>query len=242
MRFKFVDELTSNSDYFRAMTYLKEIEFENRGNETGYIAFRKMISIHLKSNDFDSFDQLTNQLIKNYPRFNENDVLELKAETSYFLKDYIGSFDKIQKVNTSLEKKYLFRAMAEEKTILPVCTSEICYKIRNIELGMTDIKSSTTSLWLGIIPGLGQIYAGNVASGIGTFALTTFFTVASIVALHNDESAFAFSSITIGALFYTSSIYAGYKSTLNRNESYKNNQKKQLNKLPISFKLLELSF
>lgn len=243
-KLKFADELISETDYFRAMTVLKEYEFYNRGNNEGFSAQKKIISIHFKSNDFEMLDVHVTGLQKNYSKFINFDQKELLSESQFFLKNYQSAFNTLKDTQASLEKKYYFRAFTEVETILPECHSDVCLQVKNLEFSSKHEipKNPDLALALGIIPGLGQIYAGNLGSGIGSLALTTFFSASTIIALNNDEPAFGFASATVGTIFYLSSIYAGYQTALRRNEGYVQEQRKKLKALPINFKLLDLSF
>lgn len=240
----FAEELTRETDYFRAMTVLKEYEFYNRGNHEGFKAQKRIISIHFKSNDFEMLDVHTEQLFKNYSRFMKGDQKEFKAEASFLLKNFQSAFNDIKDTSASLEKKYYFKAFTDDQSSLPECLSEICSKIILIDNAAKNEvpKNPDIALALGIIPGMGQVYAGNIGSGIGSFMLTSFFSVATVIALNNDEPAFGFASATVGTVFYLSSIYAGHQTALRRNEGYVQEQRKKIKSLPVTFKLLDLSF
>lgn len=243
-KLKFIDELLSESDYFRVLTVLKEQEFNNRGTKDGLVFQKKIISLHFRSEDFESLDQNVNKLITNYSEWIKEDPKELKAEVRFFLKNYDVAFAEIINSQGSLEKKYLFRSYTSSQWELPKCDSQQCKEIVSIEhkIKHEQPKSLTLASALGIVPGLGQVYAGNFASGITTFILTGFFTATTIVAFNNNEDAFALASGTVGSIFYLSSIYAGYETARLKNESFVKGQHKKLKDLNISFKLIELSF
>ena len=244
LKLKFAEELASQSDYFRAMTVLKEYEFLNRNKIEGFTAQKKIIQTHFKSNDFEMLDVNTEHLLKNYSQFLNVDMLELRAESLFLLQSYAPAYELLKTTNASIEKKYYFRAHINETPELPNCSSVLCKEIIDIESGSKGLPPKNTNLAtaLGIIPGLGQIYAGNTISGIGTFVLTGFFATVATVALNNNEKAFGIASITVGSVFYLSSIYAGHQTALKRNEGFLIIQKSKLKGLPISFKLMDLSF
>jgi TM2 domain-containing membrane protein YozV len=241
---QFADELMGESDYNRAMTVLKEAEYVHRGTKEGFLAQKKIISLHFRSNDFELLDLNVSKLRTNYGQFFKLDEMEIKSEVSFFLKNYDVAFIQILKSQSELEKKYLFRSFSSKNDKLPKCDSNLCNQISNLEIEMktNPPKSPAIAAALGIIPGMGQIYAGHTASGITTFILTGFFAATTVIALNGHEDAFALASGAVGTVFYLSSIYAGHETAKLRNESFIKGQQKKLRDLQVSFKLIDLAF
>ena len=101
-------------------------------------------------------------------------------------------------------------------------------------------KNEYVALGLGIIPGMGQIYASNTGSGIASFILNGFFIATSIIAFNNDETAMGLATSVVGATFYFSSIYAGYETARRQNVSTSLSEKKKLSDITIKLNLMNI--
>jgi TM2 domain-containing membrane protein YozV len=243
---EFSDDLIVQGDLFRALTVLKEAEFTSRGTSKGFVFQKKILQLHLESKDFDGFDFQVDQTFKNYGPFIKNyNFEEIKAETYFILGNYSKAFEDLYAIDTNLEKKYLFRAYSESTKALQNCETATCVDIKNIEQNMTSAKFKKNeyfALGIGIIPGMGQVYAGNTGSGIATFILNSFFIATSIIAFNNNEPAMGFATSVVGATFYLSSIYAGYETARRYNSSIFLNEKKKLSDIPVKLNLMNIIF
>ena len=243
---KFSDDLTLQGDLFRALTVLKEAEFNSRGTSKGFIAQKKILQLHLESKNFDGLDFQVDQTFKNYKLFLKNyNFDEIRAETYFVIGNYSKAFEDLSTINTELEKKYLFRAYSESTKDLPKCETQICANIKSIEQNMASAKNNKNeyvALGLGIIPGMGQVYAGNTSSGIASFILNGFFIATSIIAFNNDEPAMGLATSVVGATFYFSSIYAGYETARRYNSSISLTEKKKLSDIPVKLNLMNIIF
>lgn len=245
-RFSFANDLISQGDLFRALTVLKEIEFNSRGSTTGLVAQKKILQIHLESKEFDGFDYQVEQTFKNYSSFlKDYKYDEIKAETFFIIGNYSKAFNDLQPIKTNLEKKYFFRAYAETDRELPSCQSSTCDNIQKIEQDINlakKAKNEYLALGLGIIPGMGQVYAGNLWSGVASFVLNSFFITTSIIAFNNSEPAMGIASSLVGGTFYLSSIYAGYETARRYNVSRTLNEKRKLSSIPVELNLMNIIF
>lgn len=242
----FANDLISQGDFFRALTVLKEIEFNHRGSPKGFNAQKRILQIHLEKKEFDGFDFQIQQTFKNYDSYLKKynrDVIQ--AETYFLIGNHSKAFEDIITQDTNLEKKYLFRAYAETDRNLPDCESPHCESIKKIEKNISlarKEKSELLALGLGIIPGMGQVYAGNTSSGIATFVLNSFFIATSIIAFNNNEPAMGIASSLVGSTFYFSSIYAGYETARRYNSSKSLNEKRKLSNIPIHLNIMNIVF
>lgn len=243
--FDFAEDLIEQGDLFRALTIYKEIEFQNRYQDTGFKAQKNILRIHSDAEDYENFDIQVERLIKIYKKnLNDTNPTLLRAEASFLMKHYSKAFELIQKTSAPIENKYLFKAYSESKKELPPCTSDVCKQIKEIETDSSKLhlKNENLALALGIIPGLGQIYAGKTSSGISSFILNSFFATISIMAFNNNEKAMGYASAIVGSTFYFSSIYAGYETAKRYNSSLKINEQKKLNSVPIKLEIINFMF
>lgn len=242
----FANDLISQGDLFRALTVFKEVEFSNRGSTRGFSAQKRILQVHLEAKEFDGFDFQIQQAFKNYGPYLKNYDRDLiQAETYFLIGNYSKAFEEVLKLDTELEKKYLFRAYAESNRILPECETPRCESIKKIETDISSAKkekSELLALGLGIVPGMGQIYGGNIGSGVATFILNSFFIATSIIAFNNNEPAMGIASSLIGGTFYFSSIYAGYETTRRYNISRSIAEKRKLSNLPIQLNIMNIVF
>ncbi len=244
---KFVEELTSDGEYFRALTILKENEFMHRKQARGAIFQKKILELHLMTQEFENFDVQVQNLLERYSNFLSTfDPNRIDAEVKLHLKNYKVAYHALKKTNAPLEEKYLFRAYAEESADdLPTCDSEDCKTIIRIEediIVKSKTKNEYLALALGVVPGMGQVYAGHTSSGIATFILNGLMIVTSVAAFNNDEEVLGWASAVVGSTFYLSSIYAGVETARRHNLAQVEQAKKRLKDVSIQFQLYRLIF
>lgn len=241
----FIDELISQGDYHRALSLAKEGEFSYRKDLKGFKFQKKILEIHVKSQDFDSFDLQVEKLIKNYSHFIIYNHDILRSEGMFLIGNYASAYDSLQKSEATPEEKLYFRVYAGIKKGENDCSSEVCREVISIENKIEKAKkakSESVSLLLGIIPGMGQVYAGQTSSGIATFLLNSFFIGTSLIAFNNHEPAFGLASALVGTTFYASSIYAGYESTRRFNSNEVEKQKSKLKDVSVRLNLVNIIF
>lgn len=242
-KIEFVDELISEGDFHRAMTFAKESEFHNRGTQSGFNFQKKIVEIHLRSQDFELFDIQVERLIERYSNFlppGKDDIL--RGESVFLMGNYGPAFLKIKKTEAPDEEKKLFAIFAGEDF---QCSNQLCEELNKKEKRIFEsknYKNESLALILGIVPGLGQYYAGQKSSAIATFLLNSFFITTSIIAFNNNENAAGIASSLVGVTFYASSIYAGYEAARRYNVTRVESEKKKLKDIPIKIELINIIY
>ncbi|HXH75805.1 MAG TPA: hypothetical protein VNJ08_12600 [Bacteriovoracaceae bacterium] len=243
---KFSDELISDGDYFRALSVLKQNEFSSRGSLNGSIYQKRILTIHFRSQNFEEFDIQVDRLLSRYSKFlPKHDPSILNAEVSFYLKNYPLAYDQIKETNATQEQKHYFRVYAGSNERIPKCNSKVCLDIDNIEaeiLNNKSYKNEYLALSLGIIPGMGQVYAGHTSSGIATFILNGLMILTSITAFNNGETVLGWVSAGVGSTFYLSSIYAGLETAKRYNRALREQSMNKLKNIPVEFQLLKIAF
>lgn len=248
---RLIEELIQMGDSFRALTLLKEEEFRYRGTAVGFLKGKRILGLYLQAKEYDFASTWLDKMMRSYPFLRKNypDSL-LKAELSYLYGNYLQTTQLMAPLpSAQREPVYTFAsaAMDPEKAHVDLkeCQTEPCHqldqKLQDFQKN-TSPKSPGLALALGVVPGMGQVYAGATWGGITSFLLNAVLISTTVYAATHGETAFAIVDGVVAAGFYSSSIYAGYEATRRYNEARILYGISQVRSIPIELNLLKLSF
>ena len=102
-------------------------------------------------------------------------------------------------------------------------------------------KSPALALALGLVPGLGQVYAGRALAGLGSFLLNGFLIGTTAFAVHRHEYALSVFAGGISVAFYAGGLYAGYEAARRVNEREEESLRARIRALPLDLQLNRLA-
>jgi len=246
----FIQDLLDSGDQFRALTILKEKEFRFRGTENGFDASRKILGLYIEANEFDHTESWLDRMHKHYkPMQKQYSRPLLKGELAYLYRNYPHSLSFLRKVDPDKrEPAFSFSSVLDnpmrDNALNPKkCKGTPCTKLNAFLKDYKDEgdKSPTLALFLGLIPGMGQIYGGLFWGGIASFLVNGLIVTATTFAAINDEKVLASVTGVLGVGFYFSSIYAGYETTRRYNDVRLNNFRDKVHEIPIQLTLFKLA-
>lgn len=246
----FIDELIDDEDYFRALTLLKQEEFEYRGTPKAAHSARRALGVLILAKDYDEATDWLPKIMTRYsPFFSDFDWPRMKGELALLYGNYPESFSLLNTgKNSALPITHIAAIATNPDTPLPSLDScadpALCPIIERIysEYKSEAPKNPSLALGLGIIPGLGQVYAGSFYAGLTSFILNGLLISATLYGANHGETAFAIVTGTVGAGFYFGSLYAGYEMAKRNNEARVEHTRTSLRGLSIQFEVLRFGF
>jgi hypothetical protein len=245
----FVRELRDSGDDFRALTVLRQHELERRGTPEGLECARMILGAYLRHDELDLVDDWVARLGRHYgPLLTPGLAPRLRVEVAYLLGN---SAEVARRADESglpgLEPLTILAKAAD----LPLsfdardasCAAPACAELRRIlgDRARLPHKRPGLALALGVIPGLGQVYAGRVLAGVGSFLLNGFLLGTTAYALHRHEYALSIFSGGIGLAFYVGGIYGGYEAAARVNEHEADQLRARIRAVPADLELNKLA-
>jgi TM2 domain-containing membrane protein YozV len=245
-----VREFLASGDDFRAVTVLRQRELERRGTPAGFECARLILGAYLRHGEFDLVDDWVARMGQLYgpPLLAQGMVPRLRVEVAYLF----GNSAEVQRRAAEggvagLERlTTLSRAADRPLSFDPrdvTCDSPACAQLRRIldERSSLPHKSPGLALALGVIPGLGQVYAGRPLAGLGSFLLNGFLIGTTAFAIHRHEYALMVLSGGVGLAFYTGSIYAGFEAAMRVNEHSADELRARIHAVPADLAISALA-
>ncbi len=237
-----VHEFRGAGDDFRAVTVLRQRELERRGTPAGLDCARMILGAYLRHGEIDLVDDWVTRLSGWYaPLLAPGLAPRLHVEVAYLTGN---SSDVARRAAESglpgLERLTILARAAE----LPLsfdprdalaCSAVACAELQRIldDRGHLPHKSPGVALALGVVPGLGQVYAGRPLAGLGSFLLNGFLIGTTAFAVQRHEYALAVLSGGIGLAFYTGGIYGGYEAAARVNEHTADELRARIRAVPV---------
>ena len=247
------DNLFNNNDYFNSATEYKRFIFFNSDSSKLSYAYCKLgICFSYLNNDNESFSNLdlslkyaNNDSIKNIVRLLKS-ILYLKAgnydlaqlellkisiyETNTEIKSYAQFFLCVCFIHLYEWKKA--QQIIEEYNIESVLLPSQKHSVDSLIILGIDYKEKsvkTASFLSTIIPGLGQIYAGNIKQGINAFCINTLESYYIINWVTNKRYFDAFLLFYGGFLkYYKGNLYYTKRLIEDKNNDYKSMLSKKI--------------
>ncbi len=243
----FVKELSESGDAFRAASILKEREFHSRGTDAGFGCARMLLGLYLRHEEFDAADAWLTKMLVNY---RQTAAIappgRLRAEVAYLFGNYAEAENRSHSEQPSDPEMADFaRAMGDPFNVpTPACSGASCDNLRYVlhDAREHGLKSPAAGLALGLVPGLGQVYAGRLWSGAASFFLNAALIGVSTFGVIRREYAFALFSGSIATGTYLGSIYAGYEAVRRENELREEQVRGRIKSIAVDVRLLRLAF
>jgi hypothetical protein len=245
-----VREFVGGGDDFRAITVLRQRELEHRGTPAGFECARLILGAYLRHGEFDLVDDWVARMGQSYgpPLLGPGLVPRLRVEVAYLF----GSPAEVQRRAadghvTGVEPlTILSRAADRPLSFDPSeasCDAVACAQLRRIldERASLPHKSPGLALALGVVPGLGQVYAGRALAGLGSFLLNGFLIGTTAYAVHRHEYALVALSGGIGLAFYAGSIYAGVEAATRVNDQTADELRARIRAVPVDLEINRLA-
>jgi TM2 domain-containing membrane protein YozV len=233
-----VREFQDSGDAFRAVTVLRQHELERRGTPEGFECARMILGAYLRHGELDLADDWIARMGRHYaPLLAPGAPLRLRVELAYL----VGNSAEVKRrADESGRPGLEGLALLSRAADLPLsidareaaaCAAPACAELRSILDQRADIphKSPGLALALGVVPGLGQVYAGRALAGLGSFLLNGFLIGTSVL------------SGGIGLAFYTGGVYAGYEAATRFNEREAERLRARIRAVPVELELTRLA-
>ena len=245
-----VRELLGSSDDFRAVTVLRQRELERRGTPAGFECARLILGAYLRHGEFALVDDWVTRMGQWYgpPLLAPGLAPRLRVEVAYLF----GNSAEVERRAadggvTGVERLTILSRAAD----LPLsfdprdasCDAVACAQLRRIldDRASLPHKSPGLALALGVVPGLGQVYAGRPLAGLGSFLLDGFLIGTTAFALHRHEDALVALSGGIGLAFYGGSLYAGHEAATRVNEHAADELRARIRAVPVDLEINRLA-
>jgi hypothetical protein len=245
-----VREFLDSGDDFRAVTVLRQRELPLRGTPAGFECARLILGAYLRHGEFDLVDDWVARMGQFYgpPLLAPGLVPRLRVEVAYLF----GNSAEVERRAAEggvagLERlTILSRAADRPLSFDPrdvTCASSACAQLRRILDDRSSLphKSPGLALALGVIPGMGQVYAGRPLAGLGSFLLNAFLMGTTAFAIHRHEYALTVLSGGLGLAFYTGSIYAGFEAATRVNEHSADELRARIRAVPADLAISALA-
>jgi hypothetical protein len=235
---------------FRAVTVLRQRELEQRGTPAGFECARMILGAYLHQGELDLADEWVLRLGASYASLMPpRQSLRLRVEVAYLTGISLEVQRRVGESGLSgLEPLVLLSRAAElpfsfDAAQLSACGGAACAELGAILQQRARLPRSSPglALVLGLVPGLGQAYAGRPLAGLGSFLLDGFLAGAAAFAFHQHEYALSLVSGGIGLGFYGGSIYAGYEAATRFNERATEQLRADIRALPVDLELNKLA-
>jgi hypothetical protein len=247
---KLVLELQESGDAFRAVTVLRQHELERRGTPEGFECSRMILGEYLRHEEFDLVDDWVTRMGRDYAKLMAPDQpLRLRVEAAYLLGNSAEVKRRAQESGLPRLEGLVTLATAADLPFsfnlgdVPPCADAACAALGRLLDGRAQLprKSPALALALGLVPGLGEVYAGRVLAGVGSFLINGFLLGTTAFGVHRHEYALAIFSGAAGVAFYAGGIYAGYETATRFNERQADQLRGQIRALPIDLELTRLA-
>ena len=243
-------EFQDSGDAFRAVTVLRQHELERRGTPEGFECARLILGAYLHHGELELVDDWVARLGQHYASLMPpGQPLRLRVEVAYL----IGNSAEVKRradesALPGLEPLTVLAQAADGPFAFDArtavgCADAACVGLRRILETRERVphKSAGLALVLGLVPGLGQVYAGRPLAGLGSFLLNGFLIGTTAYALHRHEYALSILSGGIGAAFYAGGIYAGYEAATRFNDREAEQLRSELRALPVDLAINKLA-
>ncbi len=244
-------EFLGSGDDFRAVTVLRQHELQQRGTPAGFECARVILGAYLRHGELDLVDEWVARMGQWYgpPLLAPGLLPRLRVEVAYLF----GNSAEVERRAgegggvPGLERLMILSRAADRPLSFDPrdasCDSPACAQLRRIldERSSLPHKSSGLALALGVVPGLGQVYAGRPLAGLGSFLLNGFLIGTTAFAIHRHEYALAVLSGGVGLAFYTGSIYAGFEAATRVNEHTADELRARIHAVPVDLAISALA-
>jgi hypothetical protein len=247
-----VRELRDSGDDFRAVTVLRQRELEARGTALGLECARLILGAYLRHGELDLIDDWVTRLGRSYGSLLPADAgPRLHVEVAYLL----GGSPEIRRRAAEsglpgLERLELLARAAEAPLSFDAREAAACAardpacaalgRLLDERAGLPH-KSPGLALALGLVPGLGQVYAGRALAGLGSFLLNSFLIGTTAFAVYRHEYALSAFAGGISLAFYAGGLYAGYEAARRVNEREEESLRARVRALPVDLELTRLA-
>jgi hypothetical protein len=247
-----VRELEESGDAFRAVTVLRARELERRGTPEGLECARMILGEYLRHDEHDLVDDWVTRLGAHYaPLLGADQPLRLKVEAAYLVghsaevarraaESRLPGLAGLVALSAAADQPFSFEPA---RASAAACPDRGCAELRALLAERSGLprKSLALALGLGIVPGLGQAYAGRALSGLGSFLLNAFFAGVTAYGIHRHEYALATFSGAVGIALYGGGIYAGYEAAARFNERQAERLRDRIRAIPVDLALTKLA-
>lgn len=242
----FIDELFAGGDGFRAVTILKEREFQHRHDSQGWNCARRLLASYIKYQEYAAADQWLDLIHSNYPaEITDSKYHQLRSELAYIFGNQAETMRRAQSSDFQTRNRLVyFSEVLQNPWVQPAhsCSDDVCRQLDQMRESELHGKSPRVALALGLIPGMGQIYAGRITAGITSFVTNSLLIAMTIYAAQRDEQAFEiFSGVAAGSV-YVGSIYAGYEATQRFNDMQSQQFRERAKNLDLHLGLFSWKF
>lgn len=247
----FARELITTGDDFRAVGVLKQIEIGARPTDEGFTCGRMLLGLYLRHEEYDLADGWLTRMVGVYPQVRAvAPPALLEAEMAYLFGNQIEVRRRLGATGTpatpEVDALLTFAAAAASPARPPpiLCAAPACGQLRRLydeDPRARARKSPGLALALGIVPGLGQIYAGRVLAGIGSFLLNGALAGLAVTAALRDERAAAIALGGLGGVLYLGNFYAGYEAARRENERRDAETSARVRAIPLDLRLYRLA-
>lgn len=249
VRDPFVAELIADGDTFRAVGILKEHEHRLRATDEGLTCARLLLRLYLQHEEHDVADAWLEHMLARYPQL--NDIApppRLRAEMALLFGNPTEAKRRLGADPTDAGRALTAVADALERPALrppsadcaaPTCAALRAYYSRP---EATARKSPALATVLGIVPGLGQIYASRLLAGIGSLLLHAATGSLALYAASRDERAAALTLGGVTAALYLGNFYAGHEAARRENTRRDDDARRTIGRLPIAPSIQRLTF
>jgi hypothetical protein len=245
-----VRDFQDSGDAFRAVTVLRQHEVEQRGTPAGFECSRMILGAYLRHGELDLVDDWVGRMGRDYaPLLGPGRQLRLNVEVAFLLGNSAEvarrarqsgqpGLDGLVAISAAAD-----RPMSFDLREAPGCFDAACASLRRLLDGREarPHKSPGLALALGIVPGLGQVYAGRPLAGLGSFLLNGFLISTTAFGVSRHEYALAVFSGAAAVAFYGGSIYAGYEAATRFNEHQADELRGEIRALPVDLEINKLA-
>ena len=202
----FAEWLINNGDYYRAISELRKLQWEDKDREKWFEIEKMIISCYQKAEHFTEGLQEW----ENFTRLHW-DIVSQKLPGWYLLKAKL--LLNLRKYNEIYPLSQTIESLTEGKKILTFLN-------RRNRILLTPLKGEKSPFISGIlsavVPGAGQWYAGYPGDGIFTFLVVSTFVGGSYY-LYNKGSSGLFITLPLALFFYGGNVYGAVTTTYRSN-------------------------
>jgi len=247
-----VRELRDSGDDFRAVTVLRQRELEARGTAQGLECARLILGAYLRHGELDLVDDWVTRLGRSYASLLPAGAgPRLHVEVAYLLggspeirrrvaESGLPGLDRLDVLARAAEGPLSFDA---REAAACAARDPACAELTRLldERQRLPHKSPALALALGLVPGLGQVYAGRVLSGLGSFLLNGFLIGTTAFAVYRHEYALSVFAGGISLAFYSGGVYAGYEAARRVNQREEESLRARIRAVPVELQLNKLA-
>ena len=245
MDLRFANQFFLEKDYYRAAIEFERTAINSENENLKQIAKTKVVESYFLGEQYNKLFGFSISYLKRPDR-----LIWMQSLAYMKSKKYQEALDILQNLKSGTNQKYqiqLYKSLMGERPICPIApeSSKIIDStgIDYATLIQTSIEAKNINPWLyglasALLPGSGQIMAGQFFDGLSALAVVSSLGAGGYFALKNSETAMGVTLVALTSIFYGANVYGGFRAALQFNVEQRDLRARRLFKMSLRYRVL----